>query len=132
MPRLFLLFASLALLLLAHGKRPSGPNFCKGYKANPSVFNFALGDRPAKVISDGRLIFEVGDTYAEPPHIVQRALKLNFQSFSPIIFENNIVYLDLGGRKILFDTGNSYLRPETAGFLFKKSQRGGHQSLVNY
>lgn len=104
----------LALLSVVFATRQT----CTGTRQNPSVYNFELGGRPAKVISDGRLLFEVTDVYREPPSIVQRALKLNFQSFSPIIFENNLLYIDLGKRKVLFDTGNSYLRPDTAGFLF--------------
>eukprot|EP00171_Calliarthron_tuberculosum_P009895 IDg9895t1 len=121
----FLLFVCFALLTVTNASRRSQQNFCNGYRANPSVYNFKLGGRTAKVISDGRLLFEVTDTYKEPAQLVQRALKLNSQSFSPIIFENNILYIDLGKRKVLFDTGNSYLRPEVAGFLFKNLNAEG-------
>lgn len=101
-------------------------NSCKGYRANPAVYNFEIGGRPAKVISDGRLLFEAGDAYDEPPYIVRRAFRKNYQSDSPIVFENNVMYLDLGEKKVLFDTGNSFLwDPKYAGFLFKNLEAEG-------
>lgn len=93
---------------------------CSGFRANPSVYNFKIGGKEAKVIADGRLNFEVEQVYTEPGQIVRRALKLNFQSDSPITFENNILYLDLGvAGKVLFDIGNSFLWDQNfAGFFF--------------
>lgn len=106
----------------------ASPHFgkCSGARANPSVYNFALGGRPAKVISDGRLLFDnVTDTYLEEHYIVERAFKLNAQPFAPVVFENNMLLLDLEEHRVLFDTGNSFLSPENAGFLFENLEAEG-------
>ena len=104
----------------------SGYGTCEGYRGNPAVYNFEIGGRPAKIISDGRLKFEAEDAYDEPPYMVRRAFQMNYQSDSPIIFENNVMYLDLGEKKILFDTGNSFLwNSDDAGFLFKNLKAEG-------
>lgn len=117
----FLIFL-VALGSVSASRSSSG--VCNGHRANPSVFNFDIGGVNAKVISDGRLLFEVDEVYSDPPSVVKRALNLNFQSSSPIIFENNLLFLDKKDDKILFDTGNSYLR-DTAGFLFKNLEAEG-------
>lgn len=100
---------------------------CNGFRANPSVYNFEIGRKAAKVIGDGRLEFAVEQVYTESAHLVRRAFKLNFQNESPIVFENNILYLDLGYEgKVLFDTGNSFLWNRTfAGFLFQNLEAEG-------
>ena len=100
---------------------------CNGFRANPSVYNFEIGGKAAKVIADGRLEFEVEQVYTESPYVVRRAFQLNFQSDSPIVFENNILYLDLGDEgKVLFDTGNSFLWNRTfAGFFFYNLEAEG-------
>ncbi len=112
-----LLAIATLTLLFAHINASRGQ--CRGFRANPSVYNFKVGGRPAKVISDGRLLFEVEGAYNEPGDMVRRAFQRNFQSDSPIAFENNILYLDLRDRKVLFNTGNSFLATGgTSGFLF--------------
>lgn len=121
-------FAFLFLFLSYVATSKASSSFggaCNGYRQNPSVFNFKIGRSNAKIISDGRLLFNVTDVYREVPFLVKRALKRNFQSPNPIIFENNLLYIDTGRRKLLFDTGNSYLRPDTAGFLFPNLEAEG-------
>lgn len=108
-------FSIAILVLILH---QSGASKCSGFRANPSVYNFEIGGRPAKVISDGRLFFQVEEAYNAPAAIVRRAFRLNFQSESPIVFDINILYVDLGDRKLLFNTGNSFLSSGTSGFLF--------------
>ncbi len=126
-----LAIATLALLFTHINASESR---CKGYRANPSIYNFEIGGRPAKVISDGRLLFEVEGAYNEPGDMVRRAFKRNFQSDSPIAFENNILYLDLYDRKVLFNTGNSFLASGgTSGFLFDNLKAEGidRQSITD-
>lgn len=100
---------------------------CQGQGANPGVYNFEIGGRPAKVIADGRFAFPVEDAFLSPPFLVKRALKLNFQATSPMIFEINVLFVDLGPRKVLFDTGTSFLAldPNQQGFLAATLAREG-------
>lgn len=71
------------------------------------------------MFADGRITFPAEDAFLSPPSVVERALKLNFQSTSPVIFEMNVLYVDLGRRRLLFDTGLSSFSfdPKQQGFL---------------
>lgn len=65
-----------------------GGGTCSGTAANPSVYNFQIGEYPAKVISDGQLMFPSSEgVFAVDPSLVTRALETNFQSTDPIIFQ---------------------------------------------
>lgn len=118
------LLISLALFTFSCASPDFGK--CSGARANPSVYNFALGGRPAKVISDGRLLFDnVTDTYLEERYVVERAFKLNAQPIAPVVFENNILFLNLEKHRALFDAGNSFLSADNAGFLFENLEAEG-------
>ena len=64
-----------------------GSGTCMGREANPSVYNFEIGGYPAKVISDGRLLFQPPDAFQDDPYLINRALEKNFQQTDPLVFE---------------------------------------------
>lgn len=111
---------SFALVILTLLLPTCATSQCSGQRANPSVYNFALGGHPAKIISDGRFVLPTAaDVYDEELYILDRAIRMSGQSTSPVALEINILYIDTGDARILFDVGNSFFTPDTAAFLFE-------------
>lgn len=73
----------------------------------PYYYRFKHGDMMGTVVSDGILpLGDPSDTFAgASPEEVKAMLTNNFLGTSNLILEQNVIVLDTGGKRILFDTG---------------------------
>lgn len=95
----------------------------------PYFYRFKHGDMRATVVSDG--ILPLGDPTAtflgNSKEAVMEMLTNNFLDTSNVILEQNILVLDAGEKRILFDTGmgSSTMFGQTTGQLMKNLKTAG-------
>ena len=80
---------------------------CMGKGANPSRYNFAIGSAAAAVLSDGGLggPIESVPAFLTDLYLQKRALREARLPTDVLNIAKNILYVDTGSDKILFDTG---------------------------
>ncbi|WP_374250260.1 MBL fold metallo-hydrolase [Xanthobacter sp.] len=74
----------------------------------PSVYRYKVGDVVVTAISDGMRTIPLSDTFVrnQPKDKVNAALKGAFLPENEVPISFTVLLLDIGGRKVLVDTGN--------------------------
>ena len=82
---------------------------CSGATGNPATFNFEVGGFPAKLLQDAQFGATIQDSpgfLITDPAIVRRAFEARFVDVSSPLFFINILYIDTGADRMLFDVGS--------------------------
>lgn len=96
-------------------KTPAQPNAAKteptktaGPMQVPSAYRYKVGDVVVTAISDGMRTIPLSDTFVrnQPKDAVNAALKKAYLPENQVPISFTVLLLDIGGRKVLVDTGN--------------------------
>nr|WP_231711176.1 MBL fold metallo-hydrolase [Xanthobacter dioxanivorans] len=74
----------------------------------PSAYRYKVGDVVVTAVSDGMRTIPLSDTFVrnQPKDAVNAALKAAFLPENQVPISFTVLLLDIGGRKVLVDTGN--------------------------
>lgn len=74
----------------------------------PSVYRYKVGDVVVTAVSDGMRTIPLSDTFVrnQPKEAVNAALKAAFLPENQVPISFTVLLLDMGGRRVLVDTGN--------------------------
>ncbi|MBB6306656.1 MBL fold metallo-hydrolase [Xanthobacter tagetidis] len=74
----------------------------------PSAYRYKVGDVEITAIADGMRTFPLPPTFVrnQPPETVKAALKAAFLDEAQLSIPFNVLLLNIGGRRVLIDTGN--------------------------
>jgi glyoxylase-like metal-dependent hydrolase (beta-lactamase superfamily II) len=77
-------------------------------KQVPSAYRYKVGDVEITAIADGMRTFPLPPTFVrnQPPETVKAALKAAFLDEAQLSIPFNVLLLNIGGRRVLIDTGN--------------------------
>lgn len=111
--------ASVASSSITAAMVPSGT--CTGAAANPHVYNFEIDGNPAKILNDLSIPVPLDMSFfLADVEVQKRALRRRFEDDSVIFLYNNILYIELDGEGVLFDSGNGPVEDDFGqGKLFK-------------
>ena len=117
--------AAAGLLASAPSSRAAMP---LQHNAAPAYYRFPLGDAEITVVSDGIVIS--GDpkkTFKAPPEDVTSLLSRSFLATDKVVFDENALVVNTGGKLVLFDTGMGRLKAfgKDAGKLFANLAAAG-------
>lgn len=94
----------------APGSYGGDAGICSGATGNPATFNFEIGGHPAKLFQDSQFDASIQDSpdfVITDSEIVRRAYEARFVDVETTpLFYINILYIDTGADRMLFDVGN--------------------------
>ena len=95
---------------MAHAQAPAAASATTAPEAGqvPSAYRYKVGDVVVTAVSDGMRTIPLSDTFVrnQPREAVNAALKAAFLRENEVPISFTVLLLDIGGKRVLVDTGN--------------------------